>query len=108
MHPAARNRLSWLGAGGKLRVDLGELNESISDSWHMIGPPDPAVLAEEDSDYHPDCDQPGCGGPADLSAARTCTGYPAGGLGAGVGATSPTSRAEVNPTGGGLDATSNS
>ena len=51
-----------LAPGETLRVDLGEVNHSIGDSWYLVGTPDPAVLAEKDQDYDSDCDDPGCGG----------------------------------------------
>jgi len=48
--------------GDTLRVDLGAANPSVGDSWHLIGPPDPAVLTDRGDDYTADCDMPGCGG----------------------------------------------
>jgi predicted secreted protein len=48
--------------GDTLLVDLGRYNASIGDSWHLIEPPDPAVLSEGDQEYDADCDAPGCGG----------------------------------------------
>ena len=51
-----------LAAGETLRVDVGALNESVGDSWYVVGAPDPAVLIEKERDYDLDCDNPGCGG----------------------------------------------
>jgi predicted secreted protein len=51
-----------LATGETLRVDFGDINESVGDSWHVVGDPDPAVLTEKERDYDVDCDQPGCGG----------------------------------------------
>jgi hypothetical protein len=51
-----------LAAGEILRVDFGELNESVGDSWYVVGAPDPAVLTERQRDYDLECDNPGCGG----------------------------------------------
>jgi hypothetical protein len=51
-----------LAVGETLRVDFGELNESVGDSWYVVGAPDPAVLAERERDYDLECDNPGCGG----------------------------------------------
>jgi hypothetical protein len=51
-----------LAAGEVLRVDFGAMNESVGDSWYIVGAPDPAVLAEKERDYDLDCDNPGCGG----------------------------------------------
>jgi hypothetical protein len=44
-----------------LRVDFGEINSSIGDSWHLVGEPDPAVLVEREREYESLCDNPGCG-----------------------------------------------
>ena len=48
--------------GEVLRVAMGEVNESVGDSWYLVERPDPAVLAEDGVDHDSDCDQPGCGG----------------------------------------------
>jgi hypothetical protein len=48
--------------GDVLRVDLGEVNASIGDSWYLVEKPDPAILDEGERDYDTDCDEPGCGG----------------------------------------------
>lgn len=50
-----------LGAGETLRVDIGDVNPSIGDSWHLVTPPDSAVLAEKEQDYDPECEETGCG-----------------------------------------------
>jgi predicted secreted protein len=51
-----------IAAGETLRVDLGQVNASIGDSWYLVGTPDSAVLSEGEKDYDTDCDAPGCGG----------------------------------------------
>jgi predicted secreted protein len=53
-----------LAAGEVLRVDLGQVNPSIGDSWYLVGTPDAAVLTEGEEDYDSDCDKDavGCGG----------------------------------------------
>jgi predicted secreted protein len=48
--------------GDVLRVDLGKVNSSIGDSWHLVEKPDPAILSDGDSEYDSDCENPGCGG----------------------------------------------
>jgi predicted secreted protein len=53
---------AWVVPGQTLRVDLGEANPSIGDSWHLVSAPDPAVVADRGDDFASDCDQPGCGG----------------------------------------------
>jgi predicted secreted protein len=50
-----------LANGETLRVDLGEANASIGDSWHLVTPPDPTVLSDGTPESDADCDQPGCG-----------------------------------------------
>jgi predicted secreted protein len=50
-----------LAVGEVLRVDLGEVNESIGDSWYLVTPPDPAVLDDDGRDYDSECDMAGCG-----------------------------------------------
>jgi hypothetical protein len=47
--------------GDTLNVDFGDTNQSIGDSWYLVGKPDPAVLIEKDRSFDSDCAQPGCG-----------------------------------------------
>jgi hypothetical protein len=47
--------------GGTLLVDFGHLNNSIGDDWFLIGPADPAVLADEGDQYDSQCGESGCG-----------------------------------------------
>jgi hypothetical protein len=63
-----------LGTGETLRVDLGATNASIGDSWHLIGPPDPAVLGPGEPHYETDCDEPGCGGRLSWTFPATAAG----------------------------------
>jgi predicted secreted protein len=51
-----------IGKGDTLRVDLGKANPSIGDSWHLVTPPDPAVLSDQGDEFDADCDDPGCDG----------------------------------------------
>lgn len=48
-------------AGGSLRVDFGDVNNSIGDDWFLVGPPDPAVLADAGEEYDSECEGAGCG-----------------------------------------------
>jgi predicted secreted protein len=47
--------------GEKLLVDFGSQNNSIGDDWFLVGPADPAVLADEGDRYDSECDESGCG-----------------------------------------------
>ncbi len=47
--------------GETLLVDFGQLNNSIGDDWFLIGPADPAVLADEGDQYDSECGESGCG-----------------------------------------------
>ena len=47
--------------GEKLLVDFGSINNSVGDDWFLVGPADPAVLADEGDHYDSECDDPGCG-----------------------------------------------
>jgi hypothetical protein len=54
-----------LAIGELLRVEIGEVNTSIGDSWHVIGEPDRAVLGPGKSDLdYDDCPEGhvGCSG----------------------------------------------
>ena len=51
-----------IAKGDTLRVDLGKANPSIGDSWHLVTPPDPAVLSDQGDEFDADCDRPGCDG----------------------------------------------
>ena len=50
-----------LTVGEVLRVDFGDVNESVGDSWYLITPPDPSILGDNGRDYDSECDRPGCG-----------------------------------------------
>jgi hypothetical protein len=47
--------------GEVLRVDFGDVNESIGDSWYLVTPPDPGILGDNGRDYDSACDMSGCG-----------------------------------------------
>jgi predicted secreted protein len=51
-----------LGNGQTLRIDMGRVNESVGDSWYLVGQPNPDVLVESDQELAADCHQAGCGG----------------------------------------------
>jgi predicted secreted protein len=48
--------------GQTLRVDFGDVNQSVGDSWYLVGEPDMSVLTNGGQDFDPDCANPGCGG----------------------------------------------
>jgi inhibitor of cysteine peptidase len=51
-----------VATGETFIVDLGDVNESVGDSWHLVGQPDPAVLTDIGRQFEGDCSEPGCGG----------------------------------------------
>jgi predicted secreted protein len=63
-----------LPAGETLRVELGNANPSVGDSWHLIGPPDPAVLVDTGQVPGDDCDSPGCQTTADWTFTAAAPG----------------------------------
>jgi predicted secreted protein len=63
--------------GAELRVQLGEVNASIGDSWHLLGAPDPAVLTDNGAVTELECEQPGCGGTMDWTFTATGPGVTA-------------------------------
>jgi predicted secreted protein len=63
-----------LPAGETLRVDLGNANPSIGDSWFLVGPPDAAVLIDTGQVPGDDCDSPGCQATADWTFTAAAPG----------------------------------
>jgi len=63
-----------LPAGETLRVELGNANPSVGDSWHLIVPPDPAVLVDTGQVPGDDCDTPGCQTTADWTFTAAAPG----------------------------------
>jgi hypothetical protein len=59
--PGTRPGTITVAVGQDVVVDLGSQNSSIGDGWFLVGPPDPAVLADGGEHYDSECDQPGCG-----------------------------------------------
>jgi predicted secreted protein len=59
--PGTQSDAVTVAVGEKVVVDLGYQNSSIGDGWFLVGPPDPAVLADEGEHYESECDQSGCG-----------------------------------------------
>jgi predicted secreted protein len=49
-----------LAKGETLRVDFGDINESIGDSWYLVTQPDATILTEKDQVFDSRCGQPGC------------------------------------------------
>jgi Chagasin family peptidase inhibitor I42 len=41
--------------GGRIRVDLGTVSESIGDGWFLIGAPDAKLLKDDGAQYGPGC-----------------------------------------------------
>lgn len=61
---AVTDKAASLHVGEVLRVDIGEVNPSVGDSWFVVSGADGTVLGEGERDYASDCaaGEGGCGG----------------------------------------------
>jgi predicted secreted protein len=61
---AVTDKAASLRVGEVLRVDIGEVNPSVGDSWFVVSGADGTILGEGERDYASDCaaGEAGCGG----------------------------------------------